>query len=91
MTTIASFLFGIAGSLATRILLALGIGLVSYSGFKVALDSLRTKIETEWSQGGVVFDMLYLAGMGEAVGIILAAFAAKGAMYAVNKFGKVAS
>lgn len=89
--TFAAFLLGIAGTLAGRVLLSLGIGFVSYAGITAALNSVRGHIESSWSVGGDIFNMLYLAGMGEAVGILLAALSVRGALYAISSLQRVAT
>lgn len=87
--TLASFLLGIVGTLAGRVLLSLGIGWISYAGIAAALDSVRGQIETAWAAPSSVFDIMFLAGMGQAVGIVLAAFSIRAAFYGIAKLGKV--
>lgn len=89
--TIASFLLAIVGTLAGRALLSLGIGWISYAGVSAALDAVRGHIVTAWSAGGEAIQLAYMAGMGEAVGILLAAFAVRSAFYGISKLGKVAA
>lgn len=87
--TIAAFLLGIAGTLAGRVLVALGIGWVSYEGVALALDAVRGHIVAAWSVASPVIDMMYLAGMGQAVGILLSAFAVRSAFFGIARLGKV--
>lgn len=89
MTTLATFLLGIVGTLAGRVLLSLGIGWISYAGVAAALDEVRTRIEVAWSTTGDVMNIMYMAGMGEAVGILLAAFSIRAAFYGIQRLGKV--
>lgn len=91
MTTIATFLLGIAGTLAGRVLLALGFGFVSYAGISVALDSVRGHVVAAWSVGGPIINIMFLAGLGEAVGIILAALAVRSALYGVSQLRRVSA
>lgn len=91
MTTLASFLLGIVGTLAGRVLLSLGIGWISYAGVSAALDAVRGHIVTAWSVSSPVFEIMFLAGMGEAVGVLLAAFAVRSAFYGISRLGKVAA
>lgn len=91
MTTLASFLLSIVGTLAGRALLSLGIGWISYAGVATALNAVRGQIVSAWSVSSPVFEMLYLAGMGQAVGILLAAFSIRAAFYGISKLGKVTS
>lgn len=91
MITLASFLMGIVGTLAGRVLLSLGIGWISYAGVSAALDAVRGHIVDAWGVGGATIEMAYLAGMGEAVGILLAGFAVRSAFYGIAKLGKLAA
>lgn len=91
MTTLASFLLGIIGTLAGRVLVSLGIGWISYAGISLALDAVRGHIASAWSVSSPVFELMYLAGMGQAVGILLAGFAVRSAFYGIARLGKVAA
>lgn len=91
MMTLASFLLGIVGTLAGRVLLSLGIGFISYAGISAALDGVRGHIETSWAATGAPMNILFMAGMGEAVGILLAAFAVRSAFYGIARLGRVVS
>lgn len=91
MTTLATFLLGIVGTLAGRVLLSLGIGWISYAGVSAALDAVRGHIVAAWGAGGPVIELMYKAGAGEAAGVLLAAFAVRSAFYGVQKLGKVAA
>jgi len=89
--TLAAFLLSIVGTLAGRVLLSLGIGWVSYAGITTALDAVRGHITTAWSVSSPVFDMLFMAGMGQAVGILLAGFTIRAAFAGISKLGKLAA
>lgn len=86
---IAAFLMSIVGSLAGRVLLSLGIGFVSYAGISAALNSVRGHIVSAWAGGGDILNIMYLAGMGEAVGVLLSALTVRGALYAVQSLQKI--
>lgn len=91
MMTLASFLLGIVGTLAGRVLLSLGIGWISYAGVAASLNAVRGHIESAWSATSATMNIMMLAGMGEAVAILLAAFAVRAAFYGIAKLGKVAA
>lgn len=91
MITLASFLLGIVGTLAGRVLLSLGIGWISYAGVSAALDAVRGHIVDAFGAGGAAIEMAYLAGMGEAMGILLAGFTVRSAFYGIAKLGKLAA
>lgn len=90
MTTLATFLLGIVGTLAGRVLLALGIGFVSYAGISAALNAVRAHVESVWNVSSPVMDLLFLAGMGQAAGILLAAISTRAALYGVQQLARVA-
>lgn len=91
MMTLASFLLGIVGTLAGRVLLSLGIGWISYAGVSAALLAVRGNIEAVWGANSAVMNIMFMAGMGEAVAILLAAFTIRAAFYGIAKLGKVAA
>jgi hypothetical protein len=74
---VASLLGGlvnIAGSLAGRVLLALGFAAVTYSGVSVTLTWLRTQVLN--AAGGLSADLLQLLSflkVGEAISILFSA------------------
>lgn len=74
---IAALLGGLiqaAGTLVGRVLLSLGIGAVTYTGFSVALDAFKAQIFTNFSQTGtVIVGMLYTLRVDQAVNITISA------------------
>lgn len=89
--TLAGFFMAIAGSLAARVIFSLGLGWVSFQGISAAVNEVRGHIDAAWAQGGTVFDLLFLAGMGDAVGILLAALTVRATMYGFAYLGKAIS
>lgn len=89
--TLAAFLLSIVGTLAGRVLLSLGIGWISYAGITTALNAVRGHIVSAWSVSSPVMDMLFMAGMGQAVGILLAGFAIRAAFAGISRLGKLAA
>lgn len=85
--TLAQFLMSIAGSLAARVLLSLGIGIVSYA----AITDLANKVVTQVTQSYQAVDVtvlaiLNLAGAGQAIGILLAALVSRASLVAIKRF-----
>lgn len=89
--TLAGFLMAIVGSLAARVIFSLGIGWISYSGITLAIDEVRSFINEAWSVSTPILDVLLLAGMGHAVGILLAALSVRATMYGYAFLGKMIS
>jgi hypothetical protein len=89
MTQLAAFLLSIAGTLAGRVLLSLGIGWISYAGFATVAAQIVTQVQTKI--GGIsadVLSVLALGGFTTAIGIVLGAFTAKAALSAISFLGK---
>lgn len=89
--TLAGFLMAIIGSLAARVIFSLGIGWISYNGVTYALSEVRGFIESAWSVSTPVLDILLLAGMGHAVGILLSALSVRATLYGFAYLGKMIS
>lgn len=89
---LASFLMGIVGALATRVLTALGIGWVSYAGISALAAQVVQQIQTYWGQGSIeVVNLLEMAGFGQAIGIMLGAIVARATLGAIARLGKLAA
>lgn len=71
-------LINIAASLVGRVLVALGMGIVTYTGINAALDALKTQaIQQFASLPPEVFGMLSVMKVGVAISIVTSAIAAK--------------
>lgn len=72
---IGGTLLGLAQSIVSRVLVALGIGAVSYTGGQAALDQLRTLVQAQF--GALASDAALIAGsmgLGIGVNILLSAY-----------------
>lgn len=81
---IAIFLGSIVSSLVGRVLLALGVGFATYTGFDYLLDGVKQAIVSNF--GNVPADMLAIVAalrIDQAITVILSAFAARFAINAV--------
>lgn len=86
MATWAAFLGGIAGSLAKRVLVALGFGVVSYAGFaalKTQFDALITDYLGQFSAS--VYNILALGGLIDSIGVWAGAVTTVMALSALKK------
>lgn len=87
MSTLATFLIGIAGSLAARVLLALGISIVSYASLITVTDSLISQMQTNFnSLPATTLQLAKLGGVGTFLAIVTSAFVARVALLAVKRF-----
>lgn len=85
-----SWLDNAVGSLAKRVLSALGIGWVSFNGITEFASQLKDQVMTAW--GGLPAEILAIAtmaGIGTAMGLVLAAVVYKAAMSSFSWLGKV--
>jgi hypothetical protein len=88
MGNFGAFLIALAGPVARRVLLSLGLGVISYAG--LALVAAEVKDYVIASYGGLsgsVLDLLNLIGFGQATGVILGAIIARAAFAAVSRIG----
>lgn len=90
VATIAAFFAGSIGALVKRALVAIGIGTVTYAGLDTAFAAARDLVVSNYgAMTGDVADLVSLAGVGQAIGIILGAMAARVGMTALSTLGKV--
>lgn len=86
MSTLASFLLGITGSLAARVLFSLGFGFFSYTALTALASSVTSAITSVYSSLDItVLSILNLAGLGQYLGIVLAAITTRASLMAIKK------
>ncbi len=84
-----AFLVGIAGSVAKRVLSALGIGLVSYAAMSAALTAALNAAKNAWaglSGFPEALALIQMAGVTTAASIISGALIARVSMQSFKKF-----
>lgn len=87
---IGAFLARAAGPIAKRVLVAIGIGTITYQGLDTAFEAAKQAVISNYGQmSGNVADLVNLAGVGQAIGIILGALAARVGLVAMSHLGKV--
>ena len=72
--------------IVSKVLLALGLSFVTYTGITIASDKLKDALQNAIS--GIPSDayaLMTMAGFGNAIGIIFGAFAFNAAMSATSK------
>lgn len=92
MPTFAAWLLELAWPVVKRVLVALGIGAISYSGLSLLGSQVQGLVQGYW--GGlpaVALQLLTLGGFSQAVGILLGALSARIALVAVGRIGKLAA
>jgi hypothetical protein len=83
MSTLAQFLLALVGPLAVRVLLALGISAVTFTGVDAALTGLINTAKANWAgMGGAVLGLAGVAGLPACIGLICGAMSARVAAWA---------
>jgi hypothetical protein len=86
------FILSILVPLTKRILIAAGVGVVTYAGIDTAFGYAKDQVISSYgAMGGDVANIVSLAGFGTAIGIVLGAITARIALIAVSKFVKAAA
>lgn len=86
MPTIAAFLLSITGSLVARAFVSLGFGLFSYAALTTVASTVISSAQSQYGSIGVQYlQFLNLGGVGQAMGIIAAAFTTRAALTAIKK------
>lgn len=87
MTTLSSFLMSISGSIASRVMLSLGIGIVSYKAMDTLAATVKNNVTISYNAiDPITLNILNMAGVGQALGILLAAMIARASLVAIKRF-----
>lgn len=85
ITWLAALLFTLPG----RILSSLGIGWLTYTGYKSALESLVSSVQSHINSVPVeIYNLLALSGFVTGIGVILAAIVARAGFVFVDKLAR---
>lgn len=84
---IAAWLLSIAGPIITRVLIQLGIGIVSYAAISTAVASLVNSAKSYYlGLPADVLSILSMSGASDAFGIITAAIMARLSLQVTKRF-----
>jgi hypothetical protein len=87
-----TFLVAAVGPLAKKVLIALGLGFISYAGLATIGSQISSMVIGNYnSLAGDLLQMINLSGFGQFLGLVLGAFTAKIAMTASSFIGRLAS
>lgn len=76
--TLIGYLALAAASLTGRVLLALGISFVSYTGITVVLDGLKSGIQTQMGElSGTILQVLAVCQVDTVVAMLFSAYSAR--------------
>lgn len=83
---IFSFLATVAGPLVKRVLLALGIGMLTFTGFQVSVTAAKSYVQSNF--GGLPSDVVHILGLMKfdvAVNIVFAAVITRAVIAGMDK------
>lgn len=87
---IAEWILALAGPFIRRILIALGVGVISFAGLTLLANQVRDQVLSNLSGlTGDAYQVIAMSGAFEAVGILLGGLAARAALMAMERFGRV--
>lgn len=91
MNGLASLLVGLAGPMAKQVLIALGIGFVTYAGLDLAISAAFDAVKGNLSQiAGSSAAILARAGLFSAFSILAGGIMAGVSMVMLKRLGKIA-
>lgn len=88
--SIAAFLLALVGPLALRVLSALGMGLIVFTGITELVQALISGAQTSYSGlPSAVLGLCSLAGVPAALGLVFGAYAARAALWVAASTAKL--
>jgi hypothetical protein len=92
MANLTLWLLSLAWPVVRKVLVALGIGIVTYGGLQMIGAQVNNAVLASWGQlGGYALNIMSLAGIPDVIGITLGAINARIALIAVGKIGRIAT
>lgn len=88
--TFTAWVLSLVVPIVQRVLVALGLGTIAYTGLSTLGAALTIAVASSWGQVAVsIIAIATLGGIPQSMGIILGALAARLAYMAVGKIGKM--
>jgi len=82
-----AWIIALVSPVVKKVLLALGVGIVTYTGFDLMIGQIRDYINSQMSGLTTeVFQTISLMGVPESFGIILGAYASSAALMQAKRF-----
>jgi len=86
---LATVLLGLTGSIVSRVLTALGLGLVSYAVFNTMAQTITGHIISNYNgMPSTALAIVNLAGGGAGLSVIASAFVTRASLMAISKLGQ---
>lgn len=90
MDTLTNWLLSMVVPILSRVLAALGLGTITYTGLSALGAQIEALVVAQWGQvGGDILAIATLGGIPQALGIILGALAARLAFATIARIGKM--
>jgi len=87
---LGAFLSASIGALAKKVLIALGLGTITYAGLQAAFNAAQAQVISNYGQmPAAAMQLADLAGVGQTIGILLGAMSARVGLAVLSKIGKV--
>lgn len=87
---LGAFLSASIVPLVKKVMFAFGLGTITYAGLQTAFSAAQTQIIAHYgAMSAGTLQLADLAGVGQAIGIMLGAMAARVGMVALSKIGRV--
>lgn len=88
MGNLAAFLLAMAGPLAARVLVSIGVGIITYEGVILVAGQIQAQVVSLWGQLPLAFTQLAaLSGLTTAMGIVIGGIVARASIYAAVRLG----
>lgn len=90
MASFGVYLASVSVPIAKRVMAGLGIGVVTYVGLAAVMMQIQNAVVSNWGAINVsAMQFLSLAGVPDAIGIVLAAVAARFSMLQLSALGRI--
>ena len=90
MPNLVGWLLALVWPLAKKVLLALGIGVLTYSGLTLLATQAQNEIIALWGQvPASMANMAALLGIPQSIGVILGGVTARVALISVGRLGRI--
>lgn len=90
MPQLAIWLLALVTPIVRKVLAALGIGILTYASSQYLVSQLHSAVASAWGgAGGQMAQVLSLAGLPEALGILLGGMSARVTVTSFGKLGRI--
>ncbi len=88
---LGAFVYWAASFFLARMLISIGVGWITFTGIVLIYNEITEEVTRAWAQvDGTTFQLLSLAGIPDAIGILLGAIGVKVTMMSLSRLGRVA-